>query len=67
MAVNQTGSSDPRQRRRDAASQPSSDYAGMGKAPEGSFKFYKAVPGKPGFFDDGFGHLKYIPPASMTV
>jgi len=43
---------DARQRRRDNA--PSKD-----QAPQGSFKNYKDVPGKPGFFDDGFGHLMY--------
>lgn len=30
-------------------------------APKGSFTNYKPVPGKPGFWQDEFGHLKYIP------
>lgn len=51
---------DHRQRRRDAT--PPTPRKGFTTAPAGSFQNYKPVPGKPGFFDDGFGHLKYIPP-----
>lgn len=62
MSVTKTGSSDPRQRRRDEASKPHSNIAGMGQAPAGSFKNYKQVPGAiPGLQDDGFGHLRYVP------
>lgn len=55
---------DARQRRRDAT--PVTPRKGFITAPAGSFKNYKPVPGKPGFFDDGFGHLKYIPPGQAT-
>lgn len=51
---------DPRQRRRDAA-QPVPRGA---PAPAGSFENYKPVPGKPGFYTDPHGHLKYIPPGT---
>ncbi len=51
---------DARQRRRDAAIGPTQDA--IATAPPGSFENYKAVPDKPGFYRDPFGHLKYIPP-----
>lgn len=53
---------DARQRRRDAT--PPTPRKGFIAAPAGSFKTYTPVPGKPGFYDDGFGHLKYVPPGT---
>lgn len=53
---------DARQRRRDAT--PATPRKGFITAPAGSFKNYKPVPGKPGFFDDGYGHLLYDPAAA---
>ena len=55
---------DHRQRRRDAT--PPTPRKGFITAPPGSFQTYSPVPGKPGFYDDGFGHLKYIPTGAAT-
>lgn len=52
---------DQRQRRRQAAVEQDKKNRTGADAPPGSFSNYKPVPGKPGFYIDPNGNLKYIP------